>query len=210
MLLSSGYSGVVDFSMRLSKTVYFGDFFIYAAIILALAIDVWLRGQWSVRLQWLGEFAIGIAAWTLLEYVLHRWVLHRVPIIAPMHEAHHRSPRDLLGTPTVVTLAMLWILFFLPTWWGFSFTAASGVTAGGMMGYLWYGILHHVAHHGRPVLVARWASGCVRRHLRHHYAKRPVNFGFTTAFWDHFFGTADRSSQAIAHSSRRSAMTSRP
>ncbi len=178
--------------MRLSKAAYYADFVIYAAIVLALTIHVWLRGQWPVRLQWLGEFAIGMGAWTLLEYVLHRWVLHRVPIIAPMHEAHHRSPRALLGTPTWLTLAMIWIIFFLPTWWGWSFTAASGLTGGVMMGFLWYGILHHVAHHGRPTRLATRLSGCVRRHLRHHYSKRPVNFGVSTAFWDHVFGTADR------------------
>ena len=154
--------------MRLSKTAYYGDFFIYAGIVLGLAIYVWLQGQWSARLQWLGEFVLGMGAWTLLEYALHRWVLHRVPIIAPMHDAHHRAPRALLGTPTPVTLAMIWILFFLPTWWYGSFNAASGLTAGVMVGYMWYGILHHIAHHGRPVLLATWASGHVRRHLRHH------------------------------------------
>jgi sterol desaturase/sphingolipid hydroxylase (fatty acid hydroxylase superfamily) len=195
--------------MRLSKTAYYGDFFIYAAIVLGLAIYVWLQGQWSVRLQWLGEFAVGMGAWTLLEYALHRWVLHRVPIIAPMHEAHHRSPRALLGTPTPVTLAMIWTLFFLPTWWHWSFNAASGLTAGVMVGYMWYGILHHVAHHGRPALLAAWASGQVRRHLRHHYSKRPVNFGFTTALWDHLFGTAERTAHAAGHGSGRSPMTSR-
>jgi sterol desaturase/sphingolipid hydroxylase (fatty acid hydroxylase superfamily) len=158
--------------MRLSKAAYYADFVIYAALVLALATHVWLRGQWPVRLQWLGEFAVGMGAWTLLEYVLHRWVLHRVPFIAPMHEAHHRSPRALLGTPTWVTLAMIWIIFFLPTWWGWSFTAASGLTGGVMMGFLWYGI---------------W----------HHYSRRPVNFGVTTALWDHVFGTANRAPQGI-------------
>lgn len=193
MLLWDRYSWLLDCSMRLSKTAYYGDFIVYSIIVLALALHVWLRNQWPVRLQWLGEFALGLAAWTLLEYVLHRWVLHRVPIIAPMHEAHHRSPRALLGTPTWLTLAVFWAVFFLPTWRGWSFVAASGLTAGVMMGFLWYGILHHVAHHGRPTLLATWLSGCVRRHLRHHGSKRPVNFGFTTPLWDHLFGTADRS-----------------
>ena len=195
--------------MRLSKTAYYSDFIVYAAIVLLLAIRVWVEGQGPARLQWVGEFAIGMGAWTLLEYVLHRWVLHRAPIIAPMHEAHHRSPRDLLGTPTWVTLAMIWTIFFLPTWWVWSFTAASGLTGGVMMGFLWYGILHHVAHHGRPRLLATRLSGCVRRHLRHHSSKRPVNFGFTTALWDHVFGTADRTPQAVAQSSQRTPKTCR-
>ncbi len=190
--------------MRLSKTAYYADFYVYAAVVLALAIYVLLSGPWHLRLLWLGDFAIGAAVWTLLEYVLHRWVLHRVPLIAPLHDAHHRAPRELRGTPTWVTLAIIWIVFFLPAWSIWSVTVASGLTAGVMTGYWWYGILHHVSHHGRPALLAAWMSKCVRRHLRHHYAKRPVNFGFTTALWDHLFGTADRPARTVAQSFRRS------
>lgn len=195
--------------MRLSKTAYYGDFVVYATIVLVLATSVWLRGRWPLRLQWLGAFAIGMGVWTLLEYLLHRWVLHQVPIIAPLHDAHHRSPRALLGTPTWLSLAVIWSVFFLPAWWGGSFTLASGLTAGIMMGFLWYGVLHHATHHGRPKLLATRLSGCVRRHARHHYSKRPVNFGVTTALWDYVFGTADRPREPIGESARGSAMTPR-
>lgn len=189
--------------MRLSKTAYYSDFVVYGTIVGALAVHVWLRGQWPLRLQWLAVFALGMGLWTLLEYVLHRWVLHRVPIIAPMHEAHHRSPRALLGTPTWLSLSVIWALFFLPTWYFWSFTAGSGLTAGIMTGFLWYGILHHATHHGRPTLLATRLSGCVRRHSRHHYSKRPVNFGVTIALWDYVFGTVDRPPNSRTSTSRR-------
>jgi sterol desaturase/sphingolipid hydroxylase (fatty acid hydroxylase superfamily) len=189
--------------MRLSKTAYYADFLLYAAIVLALAAYICVAGSWPMRRLWLEDFAIGAVAWTLLEYVLHRWVLHCVPLIAPLHDAHHQAPRELRGTPTWLTLAIIWALFFVPAWRIWSVTVASGLTAGVMTGYWWYGMLHHVSHHGRPTLLAAWTSGCVRRHLRHHYAKRPVNFGFTTAFWDHLFGTADRPSRAMARVFRR-------
>lgn len=196
--------------MRLSKTTYYGDFFIYAAIILALAITVWMQQRWPLRLQWLGEFAIGMSIWTFLEYVLHRWVLHRVPYIAPMHDAHHRAPRDLLGTPTWLSVPLIWLIFFFPLWREGSFAAASGLTAGVMTGFFWYGVLHHAAHHGRPRLLATWFSNCTRRHARHHYSKRSVNFGVTTAVWDHLFGTAEGTSRAVTPSPRRFQVTSRP
>ena len=189
--------------MRLSKTAYYSDFGVYAAVVLALAVHVWLRGQWALRLQWLGDFALGMGIWTLLEYLLHRWVLHRVPFIAPMHDAHHRSPRALLGTPTWLSLSVIWALFFLPTWYAFSFTAASGLTGGIMAGFLWYGILHHATHHGRPALLATRLSGSVRRHSRHHYSKRPVNFGVTIPLWDHVFGTVDRPPNSRTSTTRR-------
>ena len=178
--------------MELSRTAYYGDFAIYAVIVLALALQATVQSQWTGRLEWLGVFAVGMAVWTLLEYVLHRWVMHRAPIIAPLHDAHHRAPSALLGTPTWLTLSIIWGVFFLPVWRGWSLAVASGLTAGVMMGYLWYGILHHAVHHDRPRLLAAWLADCRHRHLRHHASRQGVNFGVTTSLWDHLFGTAER------------------
>ena len=178
--------------MRLSKTAYYADFVIYAAAVLWLGWLACLAPGWPARLQWLALFASGMAGWTLLEYLLHRFVLHRVPVVAPMHDAHHRAPREFIGTPTWLTLGIFWLAVFVPVWRAWSFTAASGLMAGVMMGFLWYGILHHTVHHGRPRLLAWRLTACTRRHLRHHYSRQPVNFGVTTALWDHVFGTAEQ------------------
>ena len=182
--------------VRLSKAAYYADFGIYALIVLALAVLALQHGAWSARLLWIAMFAAGMAGWTLLEYLLHRFVLHRMPVIAPLHDEHHRAPRDFVGTPTWLTLGIIWAVFFLPLWRLWSFNAASGLTAGVMMGFLWYGILHHTMHHGRPRRLAWRLTATTRRHLRHHYAHAPVNFGVTTALWDHLFGTADPAPQA--------------
>ena len=185
--------------MHLSKTAYYADFAIYALMVVWLAILASLTPGWPQRLLWLAMFATGLALWTLLEYLLHRWVLHRVPLIAPLHTEHHRAPRALVGTPTWLSLAIIWGAFFLPLWRVGSFIIASGLTAGVMGAFLWYGVVHHVIHHGRPRALAAWLSDSKRRHLRHHFSSRPVNFGVTTALWDHLFGTADQPARAGAH-----------
>jgi sterol desaturase/sphingolipid hydroxylase (fatty acid hydroxylase superfamily) len=175
--------------MLLSKTAYYADFVIYAAVIGALGSIAAFGAGWEERFKWLSYCAAGVMVWTLLEYLLHRFVLHQVPVFADMHTVHHASPRAFVGTPTWLTLAALWLVFFFPAWWGLSFNAASGLISGVMLGFLWYGILHHVVHHRRPRLLALLMPECAVRHSRHHYSSQAGNFGVTTPLWDYLFGT---------------------
>jgi sterol desaturase/sphingolipid hydroxylase (fatty acid hydroxylase superfamily) len=177
--------------MVLSKTAYYADFVVYVAIIAGLALSACLRLDGGPRTKWLVAFLAGVAAWTLLEYLLHRFVLHRIPTFAQMHAVHHAAPRTFVGTPTWISLLTLWIAIFLPAWRALSLNIASGLIAGVMLGFLWYGILHHVIHHRRPRFLAVRLTACIHRHLRHHYAEAPGNFGVTTQLWDRLFGTAE-------------------
>jgi len=175
--------------MRLSKTAYYGDFAIYGAVLALLIASTALDSGWSQRLHWLIAFAAGAAGWTLLEYLLHAFVLHGQSVFAPLHAVHHDSPRALVGTPTWISLGVFSLMFFAPTWICVSLNAASGLTAGVMAGWLWYGVVHHVIHYRRPRVLATWLSAAARRHMYHHYSKQPGNFGVTLSFWDHVFGT---------------------
>ena len=41
-------------------------------------------------------FFLGIVFWTLLEYLLHRFVFHRFRgIVGSFHHEHHGAPRNL-------------------------------------------------------------------------------------------------------------------
>ncbi len=186
--------------MQLSKTAYYADFVIYGVMIAALSSLAVASGDWRALDKWLIASAVGAAVWTLAEYALHRFVLHRVPVIASMHAAHHASPRAFIGSPTWVTLLLFVVAVFLPAWRGFSFNVASGLLTGVMTGFLWYGILHHTIHHGRPAALASQLRKVARRHMRHHYSRQEGNFGVTTVLWDWVFGTrlsAPRSGQPI-------------
>ena len=176
--------------MQLSKTGYYADFWIYAVLIAAMATVAAVTGDWLERLKWLGACTAGVAFWTLLEYLLHRFGFHGRGPFAPMHARHHVSPKAFIGTPTWLSLAILALAFFLPISALASRNVASGFTAGVMLGFLVYGTLHHTIHHRRPrVLAARLPAEMTRRHLQHHHAARGGNYGVTTQLWDCVFGT---------------------
>lgn len=174
--------------MRLTRAGYFADFLVYP---LLLGLLAWLSLDHEVvreRLVWLAAAATGVAVWTLIEYILHRYVLHGLPPLRQMHARHHASPSELIGTPSWVSVAVFGGLVFAPLVRSTQASIAYGATAGLMLGYLWYVAVHHATHHRR----ARPGSYLHRaklRHAVHHHAQQPCNFGVTTSLWDRVFGT---------------------
>jgi sterol desaturase/sphingolipid hydroxylase (fatty acid hydroxylase superfamily) len=135
------------------------------------------------RIDWALALLAGIAVFSLLEYVAHRFVLHRVPPFRRLHAQHHAAPTALIGTPTWLSVAILAVGVFLPLWWGAGINLASGFSAGLILGYLWYVSMHHAVHRWR----ARQGSYLYRaklRHAVHHRAEPWCNFGVTTGLWD--------------------------
>ena len=177
--------------MRLSKAGYFADFVVYPPIVLALVAYAASRSAPLSWLNWSGMCVLGIAVWTLLEYLIHRAVLHRVRFFAELHDMHHDSPTELIGSPTWLTLSIICFGVLLPLWWSTSFETAGGVTAGLILGYLWYVTTHYAIHHWQPS-PGSYLYRAKRRHLVHHYSRQPCNFGVTTVFWDLIFRTARR------------------
>jgi len=186
--------------MMNGKVGYYADFIIYAVLLLALSAFTRSGGR-SDQLIWLGAALAGAAGWTLVEYVTHRFAFHQMPIIADLHHAHHVSPRAYLSTPTWLSLLVLGIIFFLPLWRLFTLNIAFGAISGLIMGWLWYGIVHHVIHHRRPRRLAIALKAASHRHLRHHAAGYG-NFGVTTPVWDYVFGTHISSGQRIKYTSQ--------
>jgi sterol desaturase/sphingolipid hydroxylase (fatty acid hydroxylase superfamily) len=175
--------------MRLSKASYYADFVVYPPMVLTLAA-VALRAPTSLALLvWVVACTCGIAAWTLIEYVFHRFVLHRLPYVAQMHDMHHDNPSAFVGTPTWLSLPAILVGAFLPLWWKIDLTIASGLTAGVMLGYVAYVGVHHALHHWR-IDRASFLYHLKLRHAQHHYSGSEGNFGVTTGFWDRVFGTA--------------------
>lgn len=175
--------------MQLSKTGYYADFGIYATILGVMIPASLIVGDWTERGEWLAAFGCGLVTWTLLEYLLHRYAFHRMPFISPLHAAHHVAPRALIGTPTWVTFTIFSLLVFLPSWRIASLNVASGLASGVMLGFFWYGLLHHAIHHRRPRVVASRVKTASRRHFRHHGLGMEGNYGVTTSLWDAVFGT---------------------
>lgn len=138
------------------------------------------------RPGWLAVlFGIGLLAWTIVEYLLHRLAFHG---FAP-HSEHHANPTDpvYIVAPLPLSLtssAVLFGAFWLAAqWWAASAMIMAGVWAG----YLAYEMVHLRIHSPAP-------GGALLRALRkhhyyHHFASDQVCYGVTTPLWDWVFGT---------------------
>jgi sterol desaturase/sphingolipid hydroxylase (fatty acid hydroxylase superfamily) len=178
--------------MRPSKLTYYADFVVYPVVIVGLAAVGLAGASWQSDTEWLCSAAAGFVIWTLLEYILHRSVLHRKTYFAPMHGEHHATPLAYIGTPAWVSVTVLAAGFLLPVWWWVGFSVADGLTAGVMLGYWWYGIVHHIVHHRVNRVSSSYFNELRAWHMRHHYSPQSGNYGVTTSMWDYVFGTAIR------------------
>jgi len=68
--------------MRVSKAGYYADFFIYPPFLLALLVGVAVQAGVLAWIYFSIACLIGVASWTLLEYVIHRQLLHRIRFLS--------------------------------------------------------------------------------------------------------------------------------
>jgi dihydroceramide fatty acyl 2-hydroxylase len=157
---------------------------------------LWFASAHSATWGLIGALLGGLLGLTLLEYLLHRFVLHR-PVGADRasriaaflrHGYHHIYPSDegRLVLPPMVTLPFAIVVaaayaLFLPL------GLASAAFAGTATGYVGYDSIHWWLHHGRAKSQAgRWLK---RYHLLHHQHRDQGRFGVSTPLWDFVFGT---------------------
>jgi sterol desaturase/sphingolipid hydroxylase (fatty acid hydroxylase superfamily) len=142
-----------------------------------------------------GAALAGLAAWTLFEYVLHRFVFHHVfhsgrgrQLHFLMHGIHHLDPWDrtrlVFPPPAGVIVAALifgglWL--FLPLAW------ALAVMVGVLTGYIAYDMMHYYLHHGRAR--SRWGKYLKAWHLEHHHRHPHAMWGVSSPLWDLILGT---------------------
>jgi 4-hydroxysphinganine ceramide fatty acyl 2-hydroxylase len=141
-----------------------------------------------------GLFVLGILLWTLLEYLIHRYIFHYEPkshlgkrLHYIVHGVHHDYPNDarrLVMPPSIsVPLAVLFYILFLLIFGHL----APGVFAGLVFGYVCYDMLHYATHHF-PMKRGLWLW-LKQYHLRHHYKNDDAGFGISSPIWDYVFGT---------------------
>jgi 4-hydroxysphinganine ceramide fatty acyl 2-hydroxylase len=142
----------------------------------------------------LGFFVIGVLTWTLLEYVIHRYVFHYEPktrvgklLHFIMHGVHHDYPNDatrLVMPPIIsVPLAVVFYVVFILTLGRF----APAALAGFGFGYVGYDTIHYATHHfSMKRGVWRWLK---QYHLRHHYQDDNAGYGVSSPLWDYVFRT---------------------
>ncbi len=171
-----------------SRVCYFFDFalcpplaigFARFATMDAVAPNLALAAFWSLA---------GLAAWTFIEYWVHRALFHHAPILRAMHATHHTRPDLLEGSPPAI-LPFALIIVAGPAIPAFGAAAYSSLVAGLLTGYLGYSFMHYAAHHLR-FGGQGYAARAKRWHMLHHFGPMDRNFGVTSGFWDRAFGTA--------------------
>lgn len=138
----------------------------------------------------------GIAAWSLLEYWLHRTFFHWVPKLPGgdrlhflVHGVHHTWPKDKyrLVMPPAVSISVFWLFFALDTAL-FGKTYNWAFQAGLTIGYMAYDLTHYYIHHFNPK--SRYGLALKKHHMLHHFKDSTRRFGVSSRFWDYVFGTA--------------------
>jgi len=167
----------------------------FLGVPVAAALTVWAFLRGVAPLTFAGLLVAGLASWTLIEYVMHRFIFHYEPrtgwgrkVHFLVHGVHHDYPNDatrlvmppVLSIPLgVVTFGALALTVGVPY--------ANAVFCGMITGYVAYDTIHYMTHH-RPMRgpVGRFLK---RYHMRHHFADPQRGYGVSTPVWDFVFRT---------------------
>ena len=146
----------------------------------------------------IGLFIMGFIAFTLFEYLMHRFVFHmktynefREKIQYIIHGVHHEYPRDKerLAMPPLVSISIATILLLI-------FQAIMGdytysFLPGFITGYSFYLTIHYMIHAYQPpgnFMKTLWVN-----HSIHHYKEdEHILYGVSSPFWDYIFGSTPK------------------
>ena len=182
------------FLERLTKSSPSKTIFFYSMLIISFFVMNYRFTANSILVT-AGLYLAGIAVWTLMEYILHRWVFHLDEYLPSrlvkrfhyiVHGVHHENPKDeerlfMPPVPGLIIAAALFGFFYL-----FLGLDALAFMAGITNGYLMYSCIHYHVH-AKPVnprFRKLWTH-----HALHHYKYHDKAFGVSSPFWDHVFGT---------------------
>jgi 4-hydroxysphinganine ceramide fatty acyl 2-hydroxylase len=138
-------------------------------------------------------YILGLLTWTLIEYLLHRFIFHIDDYLPFMkrfhymvHGVHHENPRDheRLFMPPLPGSIIAFIIFSF--WYIFLGEKTFAFMAGISNGYLIYSYIHFSVH-TKPVyhpLRKLW-----KNHALHHFKYNDKAYGVSSPLWDIIFGT---------------------
>lgn len=175
------------FALEHSRAAYRADFVLYGVAVVGL--PAFLMVAQPLR-AWpeLGALALlGLAGWTLIEYALHRFILHRMAPFRGWHGEHHARPTARIASPTILSAGLIFGLVFLPAIALDDVPGACALTLGVLIGYFGYAVTHHATHHWN--FDNAWLKRRKRAHALHHHRAQLGHYGVTSSFWDRVFGS---------------------
>jgi sterol desaturase/sphingolipid hydroxylase (fatty acid hydroxylase superfamily) len=176
------------FDTERSPMAYRFDLIFYGIAPICLVLLLSAYSPNDVRYQLLLLILAGIFLWTLIEYAIHRFVLHGLPPFSQWHAQHHHKPNSRICLPTAMSLSLIQLLVFLPCLLLMDFWHACSLTLGVLVGYAIYTHVHHALHQSK--ISNAWLIERKIYHAHHHARHaRPGHYGVITQFWDRLFGT---------------------
>lgn len=180
---------VLEFLTKSHPAVIFGMYTLLSIFLMYFFITN-LSGN---LLQVFGWFGFGLVSWTLAEYLMHRFVYHKIKDASfntgfqyMFHGIHHQYPNDdgrivLPPLPSMIFAAIFFSLFYLIMGkYAFAFSP------GFVIGYSIYTWIHHTIHNTpAPKKFNFWWT----HHNIHHFQQHDKAFGITTPVWDILFRT---------------------
>jgi sterol desaturase/sphingolipid hydroxylase (fatty acid hydroxylase superfamily) len=123
-----------------------------------------------------------MGAWTFLEYLVHRFGLHRYFLGRRLHQLHHDHPSDPDAERSSLSSPLIAFPMGVILIGAAGVQDGSGIFAGLLLGYLIFITIHFDVHRS-PIEPYSWLYPAKMRHLTHHRLEI-CNYGVTTGFWD--------------------------
>lgn len=148
----------------------------------------WSAGERAGGAATLVLVALGLVLWTLVEYLLHRFVLHGLDPFRAWHLEHHLDPDVPIRIPFVFSLGLVLPVLALPAIVFGDAALAAPLSIGLFAGHAAQESTHHLIHATRGG--GAWLAARRREHVFHHEVSEAAAYGTLTGFWDRVFGTA--------------------
>ena len=189
---------------------YFTHHSILSYLVL-IAASLWVAvgyatGPWGP----LAAAAVIALIYPLVEYLMHRYVLHsrflyKLQMTAALwkriHYDHHQNPNDLsvLFGALYTTLPTIFVIASPVGWLIAGLPGAAAAFATALILFSLYEFCHCIQH--LPFMPRwHWLRELKRHHLAHHFHSEQGNFGITSFVWDRIFGTLYRRPQEVGKS----------
>lgn len=162
-----------------------------AAISVWIGLSFWPHNTAAQAAIWTG---IGLVSWSLAEYLLHRYLFH-LPETAfrgskrftyLIHGVHHEYPNDASRTLMPFVPKLIFSVVFLGLFTLILGSKGPFFSAGFMLGYYFYSMMHYAIHRYKAPSFLR---GLWTHHHLHHHLHDDKAFGVSSTLWDRIFNT---------------------
>lgn len=152
--------------------------------------------DWTSTLNKVLAIIVGLALWSLFEYIAHRFIFHYHPtsqwgkrLHFMVHGVHHDYPQDHMrlvmppsvSVPLAVVVYYIFLLAFGEYW-------SMPLYGSFVFGYLCYDMMHYATHHA-TFIKSKWFRDLKKHHMDHHYRDPDAGFGVSSTIWDKVWGS---------------------